>query len=150
MATDLIVDFPLQRQRNHQVVRFAETAQLYIVERRHEDNEDKNKLWYTKADYNSMKRTLKQDVLQARANDAVSKEEDSGFWIGIAHLLTPACMLEVKACRFRCVRAVLAEQARQSSSASVGWEDIALASLAETRKAVLRARKLGKLHQESI
>ena len=147
MATDLIVDFP--PQRNHQVVRFAETAQLYIVERRHEDNEDKNKLWYTKADYNSMKRKLKQDVLQARAGDA-SSEEDSGFWIGIAHLLTPACMLEVKACRFRCVRAVLAEQARQSPSTSVGWENIALASLAETRKAVLRARKLGKLHQESI
>jgi len=149
MATDLIVDFPLQRQRNHhQVVRFAERAQLYIVER-HEDNTDKNKLWYTKSDYNSMKRKLKQDVLRARAGDA-SSEEDSGFWIGIAHLLTPACMLEVKACRFRCVRAVLAEQARQSSSASFGWENIALASLAETRKAVFRARKLGKLHQESI
>mmetsp|Transcript_24516 Transcript_24516/g.37132 ORF Transcript_24516/g.37132 Transcript_24516/m.37132 type:complete len:151 (+) Transcript_24516:69-521(+) len=150
MATDLIVDFPLQRQRNHhQVVRFAETAQLYIVERRHEDNEDRNKLWYTKSDYNSMKRTLKQDVLQARAGDALS-EEDSGFWIGIAHLLTTACMLEVKACRFLCVRAVLAEQARQSSSTSFRWENIALASLAQTRKAVLRARKLGKLHQESI
>jgi len=147
MATDLIVDFPLQR--NHQVVRFAERAQLYIVER-HEDNEDNNKLWYTKSDYNSMKRKLKQDVLQARAGDASSEEEDSGFWIGIAHLLTPACMLEVKACRFRCVRAVLAEQARQSPSASFGWENIALASLAQTRKAVLRARKLGKLHQESI
>ena len=149
MATDLIVDFPLQRN-HHQVVRFAERAQLYIVERRHEDNEDNNKLWYTKSDYNSMKRKLKQDVLQARAGDASSEEEDSGFWIGIAHLLTPACMLEVKACRFRCVRAVLAEQARQSPSASFGWENIALASLAQTRKAVLRARKLGKLHQESI
>eukprot|EP00985_Skeletonema_marinoi_P026508 scaffold20591_cov168-Skeletonema_marinoi.AAC.2 len=148
MATDLIVDFPLQRQRNHQVVRFAERAQLYIVER-HEDNTDKNKLWYTKSDYNSMKRKVKQDVLQARANDA-SSEEDGGFWIGIAHLLTPACMLEVKASKIRCLRAVLAEQARQSSSATFRWEDIALASLAETRKAVLRARKLGKLHQESI
>eukprot|EP00984_Skeletonema_dohrnii_P010721 scaffold4202_cov121-Skeletonema_dohrnii-CCMP3373.AAC.4 len=148
MATDLIVDFPLQRQRNHQAVRFDERVQLYIVER-HEDNEDKNKLWYTKSDYNSMKRKLKQDVLQARAGEALS-EEDSGFWIGIAHLLTPACMLEVKACRFLCVRAVLAEQARQSPSTSFRWENIALASLAETRKAVLRARKLGKLHQESI
>ena len=148
MATDLIVDFP--PQRNHQIVRFAETAHLYIDERRHEDNQDKDKLWYTKSDYNSMKRKLKQDVLQARAGDASSEEEDSGFWIGIAHLLTLACMLEVKACRFRCVRAVLAEQARQSSSTSFRWEDIALASLAQTRKAVLRARKLGKLHQESI
>eukprot|EP00984_Skeletonema_dohrnii_P000041 scaffold12_cov128-Skeletonema_dohrnii-CCMP3373.AAC.6 len=137
MAVDLIVDFPLQR--NHQVVRFAERAQLHIVER-HEDDEDKNKLWYTKSDYNSMKRKLKQYVLQARANDASSEEEDSGFWIGI----------EAKTCRFRCVRAVLAEQARQRPSASVGWENIALASLAETRKAVLRARRLGKLRQESI
>jgi hypothetical protein len=112
---------------------------------RHEDAEDKNKLWYTKSDYNSMKRNANQDVLKARANDASSEGEDSGFWIGIAHLLTPACMLEMKACRFRCVRAVLAELARQSSSASFRWEDIALASLAQTRKAVLRARKLGKL-----
>ena len=101
MAVDLIVDFPLQR--NHQVVRFAERAQLHIVER-HEDDEDKNKLWYTKSDYNSMKRKLKQYVLQARANDASSEEEDSGFWIGI----------EAKTCRFRCVRAVLEEQARQA------------------------------------
>uniref|UniRef100_A0A7S2P1T7 Uncharacterized protein n=1 Tax=Skeletonema marinoi TaxID=267567 RepID=A0A7S2P1T7_9STRA len=147
MAVDLMADFPLQR--NHQVVQFAERAQLHIVER-HEDDEDKNKLWYTKSDYNSMRRKRKQNVLQARANDASSEEEDSGFWIGIAHLLTSACMLEVKTCRFRCVRAVLVEQARQSPSASVGWENIALASLAETRKAVLRARKLGKLHQESI
>ena len=148
MAVDLIVDFPLQR--NHQVVRFAERAQLHIVER-HEDDEDKNELWYTKSDYNSMRRERKQDVLQARANDASSKEEeDSGFWIGISHLLTPACMLEVKTCRFRCVRAVLVEQARQRPSTSFGWEDIALASLAETGKAVLRARKHGKLHQESI
>jgi len=150
MAVDLIVDFPLQR--NHQVVQFAERAQLHIVERHeHEDDEDKNELWYTKSDYNSMRRKRKQDVLQVRANNASSEEEeDSGFWIGIAYLLTPACMVEVKTCRFRCVRAVLAEQKRQSPSASVGSENIALASLAETRKAVLRARKLGKLHQESI
>eukprot|EP00984_Skeletonema_dohrnii_P025134 scaffold14250_cov89-Skeletonema_dohrnii-CCMP3373.AAC.4 len=142
MATDLIIDFPLQR--NHQAVRFDERVQLYIVDRRHEDNEDKKKLWYTKSDYNSMKRKLKQDVLRARANDAAAFEEDSGFWIGIAHLLTPACMVEVKTCRFRCVRAVLAEQVRQSPSTSFGWEDIALASLAETGKAVLRARKLDR------
>ena len=70
----------------------------------------------------------------------------------IAHLLTPACVNEVMACRARCKRAVLAEQARQDQdpNARLGWEHIALASLAETRKAVLRARKLGKLHQDSI
>ena len=100
-----------------------------------------------------MKRNIKQEVLQvrARANDSGS-EEDSGSWIGISHLLTPASAVEVQACRRRCVRAVLAEQAIQgpSASASSRSEDIALASSAETRRAVLRARKLGKLHQYSI
>ena len=99
-----------------------------------------------------MKRNIKHDVLQvrARASDSASKE-DSGFWIGISHLLTPACVLEVQACRRRCVGAVLAEQAKgPSASASLRSEDIALASSAETRKAVLRARKLGQLHHYSI
>ncbi len=143
MAAGLIVDFP--PRRNHGVVHFAELSELYIVER----HEDKDELWYTRAEYNSMRRNVKRDVLQARASDSVS-EEDSGFWIGIAHLLTPACMLEVQACRCRCVGAVLAEQARHDASVSLRWEHIALASLAESRKAVLRARMLGRLHKESI
>ena len=93
----------------------------------------------------------KTSSIQARASDAASKE-DSGFWIGIAHLLTPASALGVQACRRRCLHAVLSEQAIQEPSAiaSSRSEDIALASSAETRKAVLRARKLGKLHQYSI
>ena len=97
-----------------------------------------------------MKRNIKRDVLQARAGDYSDSEEESGFWIGISHLLTPVCMLEVQVCRRRCVRAVLAAQARQGSSASLGSGDIALASSAETKKAVLRAEVLGRLHQESI
>jgi len=145
MAAELIVDFPLKR--NHDVVRFAETAQLYIVDR-HDDN---NELWHTKAEYKSMKRNIKRDVLQARASDSASEtEEESGSWIGIAHLLTPACVLEVQACRRRCVRAVLTEQARQEASGSLRCEDIALASLATTRKSVLRAKMLGRFHQDCI
>jgi len=110
---------------------------------------DKNELWYTKAEYNSMKRNIRRDVHRARASDSKS-EEDIGFWIGIAHLLTPACVLEVQTCRRRCVRAVLAEQARYDPSENSRWEDIALASLTETTKVVLRARMLGRLHKESI
>ena len=151
MASELIVDFPLKRSHAH--VRFAKTAQLHVVPK-HEDKH-KSELWYTKAEYNAMKRTIKQDVLQvrARATDCDwTSEEDRGSWIVIAHLLTPTCELEMQACRRRCVRAVLAEQAIQgpSASASSGSEYIALASSAETRRAVLRARKLGKLHQYSI
>ena len=128
-------------------MRFAEKSQLYIVDR----HQDKNDLWYVKAEYNSMKRNLKRDVLQARARDySASKEEDGGFWIGISHLLTPACAFEVQSCRRRCVHAVLAEQAIQGPSASLRCEDIAFASSAQTRRAVFRARKLGKLHQDSI
>ena len=160
--TDLIVDFPLQR-RNRRAVHFADTMEVLIV-KRHEDA--RHELWYTAAEYDLMKLVMKRDVLNIRAEtspsnvayassgDDVAAEEDSGFWIGIAHLLTPASVYEVIACRARCKRAVLAEQARQDlylyPSARLRWEAIALASLAETRKAVLRARKLGKLHHDSI
>ena len=98
MASALIVDFPLRR--NHDVVRFAETVQLYTVDR----HQDKNELWYVNAEYSSMKCNIKRDVLQARARDSPS-DKDSGFWIGISHLLAPACMLEVQACRRPCSQA---------------------------------------------
>ena len=146
MANELLVDFPAQPKGSRQAVRFSETSQLYFVGR-YEDNDHKNELWYNRADYNSMKRNIRRDVLQARVDDAAAEE---GFWIGIAHLLTPATILEVRTCRYRCTRAVLSEQARQGASSRFRCENIALASLAETRKAVLRARKLGKLHQASI
>ncbi len=100
-----------------------------------------------------MRRDIKLDVLQARASDSASEaEEESGFWIGISHLLTPVCALEVQACRRRCLREVLAEQARQDTygSESLMCEDIALASLAATRYAILRARVLGRLHQDCV
>ena len=145
--SELIVDFP-SSQRHRQVVRFSELSQLCIVDR-HEDDEHKNELWYTNAEYQSMKRKVKRDVLQARANDVASEEGDS-FWIGISHLLTPICIREVRACRNRCIQAVLAEQASQGPYSTFRCEHIALASLAETRKAALRARKLGKLHRDSI
>jgi len=106
-----------------------------------------------------MKLVVSEDVLDVRAartsheavdDDASSKE--SACFIGIEHLLAPACRDEVRACRARCIRAVLAEQSRQGPSARFGWEAIAisLASLAQTRQPVVRARKLGKLHQESL
>ena len=159
--TDLIVNFPHQRHRNHRVVRFADTAQLCIVQR-HEDNERHNvarhELWYTKSESDLMKLAIKQDVRHVRAqalagaplkyaaprNDDASDEESSTSCIGIEHLIAPARTLEVKACRARCKRAVLAEQAKQDQdpSARFRWEAIALASLAQTRTAVLRARKL--------
>jgi hypothetical protein len=155
--TDLIVDFP--HQRNHPVVRFADTAQMYIVERhgvaRHE-------LWYTKAEYYSMRRAIEQDVIKFRpqllagvpfnygGNDDASADESSVCCVGIEHLLTPACMDEKKACRARCIRAVLTEQAKHHPSARFGWEAIALASFAQTRQPILRARKLGKLQQITI
>jgi hypothetical protein len=157
--TDLIVDFP--HQRNHRAVQFADTLQVRIV-KRHEDA--RHELWYTSAEYDLMKLAMKRDVLTiraktsssafARSGDDAAAEEDSSFWIGIAHLLTPASMFEVMACRARCKRAVLTEQARRDlylyPSGRLRWEGIALASMAETRKAVMRAWKLGKLHHDSI
>ena len=155
--TDLIIDLP--HQRKLRAVQFAETSQLYIYKRhdtaRHEP-------WYTMSEYYSMKLAIREDVLEVRAqalagapfnyagNGDASAVESGGCCIGIEHLLTPACMDEVRACRARCIRAVLAEQVRQHPSALFGWEAIALASLAQTRKAGLRARGLGQLHQDSI
>jgi len=159
MTTDHIVDFP--HQRSCRAVQFTDTIQVLIV-KRHED--PLHELWYTAAEYDLMKLALKEDVLNIRAltskdaafayygDNANEAEDDSSIWIGIAHLLSPACVYEVMACRARCKRAVLAEQARQNQdpSSRLGWERIALASFAETRKAVLRAMKLGELHHESI
>ena len=161
---DLIVDFP-PRQRKLRAVRFADTAQMYIVER-HEDYGEKNnsnvarhELWYTNAEYYSMKHAIKQDVLHVRAKTltgatfnyaGAEANESSICCIGIEHLLTPACTLEVKACRARCTGAVLAEQERQGPSTRLRWENIALASFAQTKKVAVRARVLGKLHHDSI
>ncbi len=78
--------------------------------------------------------------------------------VGIEHLLTRASMLEVRACRARCVRGVLEEQARQtmdadqsvSTSSRLRWNTIALSSLTQTRRTTMRARMLGKLHREVV
>jgi len=164
--SDLIVDFPYKR--NRRAVHFADKAELYIVARHENNNVARHELWYTKYEYYSMKHDIRDDVRRARSkaaqsppfnnsvydddddDDDDSSEEEKGFWIGIAHLLRPACMLEVRTCRARCVFAVLAKQAILSPSTRFRWEDIALASFAQTRKAVLRARTLGKLHQKAI
>ena len=153
MTAELIVDFPHQRMRRS--VRFAETSELFILKR---PNVARQELWYTKSEYHLMKLDIKRDVhtvLSARtsreaADDGTSTQaEESVCFMGIEHLLTPACINEVRACRMRCIQAVLREQARQGHSSRSDCESIALASLAQTRKALLRARKLGELHQES-
>ena len=146
-------------------VRFADTAQLYIVGR-HEDYKNKinnvarHDLWYTKSDYYSMGRAIEQDVLQVRAqalvgapfnyagDDEASAFESSVCCVGIEHLLTPAFILETAACRARCILAVLIAQAQ--AGLDVSELDIALASLTQTRSAQLRARKRGMLLQDSI
>jgi hypothetical protein len=127
-----------------------------IVER-HEDYDTEHKvarheLWYTKAEYHDMRLDIKEDVLEVRSNAAdgfpfdYSGDDDASVCcIGIEHLLTPACILEVRRCRARCVYAVLAKQAT-----SQDLSGIALASFAQTRKAALRARTLGKLHRDSV
>jgi regulator of RNase E activity RraB len=164
MAGELIVDFPThQDRRSMRSVQFADTMEMHIVDR-HGDNEDVDRrdLWYNESDYSRMRHAIQKSVLKVRAMDLtgvpISYSGDDGSsndcLIGIEHLLTQACMFEVKACRRRCVRAVLQEQARQrmnpSASAAFKWDAIAAASFDETRKAAVRAWKLGKLHQDSM
>jgi hypothetical protein len=155
----LIVDFPHQHN-HHRAVRFADdTAQVHIVER-HEDYDTENKvarheLWYTNAEYHNMRLAAREDVLEVRSNTADGSQfnypgdDDASICcIGIEHLLTPACIREVKRCRARCVYAVFAAQARPQDLSS-SETDVALASIGQTRKVALRARMLGKLHRDS-
>jgi len=136
-------------------VRFADTAQIYIVER-HEDYEKKinnvarHDLWYNKSDYYSMRRNVKQDALQVRAQalagvpfNYASDDEASVCCVGIDPIIH-----KTAASRARCILAVLAAQAGAGEFASE--MDIGLASLAQTRKAQLRARLRGMLLQDSI
>jgi hypothetical protein len=162
MAGELIVDFPTHRdRRSMRSVQFADTMEMHIVDR-HDDNEDvdRHDLWYNRSDYSRMRRAIQNSVLEVRAmasagvpisysgNDGSSND----CLIGIEHLLTRANAFEAMACRRRCVRAVLQEQARQrmNPSDTFGWDAIAAASYVETRKVAVRAWKLGKLHRDSI
>ncbi|KAK1732584.1 hypothetical protein QTG54_016725 [Skeletonema marinoi] len=160
MADELIVGFPTHRSRSMRSVHFTDTAKLHIVPRL-DDREGvhRNDLWYNGSDYSRMKLANQKSVLKVRAMASagapVSYSGDDGpsddCLIGLEHLLTPATILGVMACRRRCVRAVLQEQARQRMNSDIfGWNNIAMASFDETRKAAVRARKLGKLHRDSI
>ena len=152
MTNDLIVDFPPQRS-NLRRVRFSETSELLIYNCH---NVARRELWFTTEEYNLMALVRQRDVLRLRArravNEAANDDVDrSGSWIGLAHLLTQAIIDDVRACRARCILAVLTEQTRQGPTASASFdscEAIALASSAQTRQPVLRARRLGELHQQ--
>jgi hypothetical protein len=78
------------------------------------------------------------------------RDDDDICYMGIEHLLTPACMRAVVGSRGGCLYAVLSEQARHGPSDRYRWEAIALASITWSRGAVLRARRLGELHLDSI
>ena len=83
-----------------------------------------------------MKLEVQEDVLKVRAGrtsnsnepadadaDGNADEDDaerSSLWIGIAHLLTPARINEVRACRARCTRAVLTGEGKGKSKGKAG------------------------------
>jgi hypothetical protein len=78
---NLIVDFPQQRKRKQRqrVVRFANTAQLRVV-KRHEDTVVRHELWYTKLEYDLMTLAIERDVLQVRLQalaGAAGKKDDA-------------------------------------------------------------------------
>ena len=79
-TTDLIVNFPSLQQRRHQRqrrVRFVDEAEIKVVER-HEDNEEnkvaRHELWFTSAEFISMRRAVFEDVLEVRAARTASNE----------------------------------------------------------------------------
>ncbi len=149
------------------LVRFADTAQLHTFSRKEHKNIDHHELWYTAAEIHSMRRTFAQDVRHVRAqalaevpfnsaggddDTSASADESSVCYVGMENFLTADLMLEMTASRERCIYAVLVEQARHDLSTSTRFrcEAIALASFAQTRKVVRRARMLGSFHQDSI
>lgn len=171
MTQDLIVDFPAHRHCKKSV-RFADTSTLYLVHR-HDDYEevDRQDLWYDDSDYFRMTLARQNSVRKVRALASAgvpvsysgAGHEGSPFHeclIGIERLLTSATIVAVMTCRRRCIRVVLEEQARQrqrqrmnsseSGTEIFGWDDIAFASIDATRRAAVRARKLGKLHHDSV
>jgi len=154
-TTDLIVDFPNEGRRNrkHSRLRFADKPDgVHIVER-HEDAHKipHHELWYTKPEYNSMKRTIQEDRLEVLRKSLGGSFDYAGgnscevCCIGIEHLLTRESMLHVRDCRVRCTYAVLAEQARQGSDEL----SVALASFGQTRVTARRAVALAKLHKDA-
>lgn len=162
MVDQLIVNFPTHQNRFRRSVQFSEMTEIHIVDR-HENNEnvDRHDLWYNKSDYSRMRLALKNSIFKVRALTSAGipvSYSASGAGdvclVGIEHLLSSATVLDVRTCRRRCTHAVLQEQARQAMNASdtscCGWNNIAIASLVETRRTAFRARQLGKLHHESI
>ena len=153
---------------------FADTSSLYIVTKHHEEREDvsRHDLWYTQTDTDLMKLAVRSDVLEVRDQmaahgvsiDSLLDEDDHTSeeainivcLMGIESRLTQSRALEVKSCRARCVLAVLEEQKRQKmmdlssspTSTEPRWDTIALTSFSQTRDAAMRARKLGKRHQQ--
>lgn len=153
---------------------FADTSSLYIVTKHHEEREDvsRHDLWYTQTDTDLMKLAVRSDVLEVRDQmaahgvsiDSLLDEDDHTSeeainivcLMGIESRLTHSRALEVKSCRARCVLAVLEEQKRQKmmdlssspTSTEPRWDTIALTSFSQTRDAAMRARKLGKRHQQ--
>jgi hypothetical protein len=155
----LPIHFIQQHKNTRQGVRFAETAHLCLYEQdlednKEKDNKDHHEFWYTESECFAMRRAAIQDAVRVLSNalagapfDYSGKDDASVCCVGIENLLAPSsCSLKVSECVGRCISAVLTEQAKQGSSEM----DIALASIAQTRKVALRARKLGIFHQDSI
>jgi hypothetical protein len=171
MAGKLIVDFPTANtdHRHNRSVHFADMAEMYIVPR-HDGNEEvlQQDLWYDHSDYTRMRLARQYSVLHVREiisagipvrySGTGDGDEDrppnvDDCLIGIEHLLTPANILEFIVCRRRCVGVVLEEQARQRQRMNppdmIGWDSISIASISETRRAAVRAHKLGKLQRDA-
>ena len=143
---DLMVNFPHQRSRltynqQRRVVKFADTARIYMVER-HEDSQQYNitrhDLWYTESEYYMMKVAFNEDALkEVRSRDSAgdpciyscnddndSEQEESD----IERLMSRANMLRERARMARRNHAYLTEKARQGTAEI----DIALASFEQT------------------
>ena len=154
-------------------VRFSETSWVTVFAK-HGDREGVcyNDLWYTQSDIERMKIAAVHDTLEVNNQIAagvsidrlIEMEQNANLessticLAGIESRLTQLATNEVRACRARCVLAVLREQERQQQIMSLPslFEDryrsdmIALASLSQTTKSALRARTIGLLHQKYV
>lgn len=139
---------------NRRAVQFADTSTAYLCWYTFNNNDNAENdgarlgLWYTESEYSLMQRSAIRDALEVRSRILAgvfdySGNDDGVCCVGIEHLLAQD---DVRACIDRCIYAVLAQQAKQGSSAM----DIALASLQETMMVTFRARMLGYLHCDSI
>mmetsp|Transcript_38115 Transcript_38115/g.80237 ORF Transcript_38115/g.80237 Transcript_38115/m.80237 type:complete len:164 (-) Transcript_38115:43-534(-) len=160
--SDLIVDFPSQRQDNVplrervKAVNFATTNELRFFERNNEV--DMCNAWYSDEDYKSMRIENKYAILELHMKykklssasmnqgDVAAEALCDDRVTGIEKFLTSNLINESKTMKVHCRNGVLDQQERQNKSGEYDPIRIACMSQIYSEWSVRRAYTIGMLH----